>query len=288
MKIKLACLILTLSFGVVSCNSGTPANTTAQPNVSTVVAQTLQASTAAAPDPNHVAYSNVSLNIPQGLATNALTGTVPALTDEQMYGPWAIAPQHTKIVLDNYSGLTTFLDATIRVYPADEFSAVSDQVKENIRKLRGLIDKTLPLEKENIPSIPFFNAGKVIASQMQIISFKNGAGVRLITQYDNGIVAINKEELFYNFQGLTSDGKYYIIVILPSTPDFLPYDSTQHTIDSPTALDFPPYYNPNATADDLTAYFTAVTDKLNSLTPQDFRPSLSTLDELTQSLSINP
>lgn len=277
---------LVLAYGLVSCNLGASTDNTRQPDVSTVVAETLEAD--AVLDPNHVIYNNITLTIPQGVATNALTGTTPAITDEQQLGPWGIAPQHVKIVLDNYSGLSTFHEAAIRIYPAAEFSAISSQVSENIRKLQGLIDGSLPLAKENMPSIPFFNAGQVITSQAKVFSFSNGAGVRLITQYDNGIVPVNKEELFYHFQGLTSDGKYYIIAVLPSTPDFLPYDTVQYTIDAPTALDFPPYYNANATVDDLTAYFNAVTDKLNSLTEQDFRPALSTLDELIQSITINP
>ena len=236
-----------------------------------------------------VSYQNVSLVIPEGLATNALVGTVPALTDAQKWSPWDIAPQHIRILLDNYSPCCTFHPAEIRVYPAQAYADISPtSANEDISRLKSILHDGAPLTKENMPLIPFFNAGQVIAAQMNTLSFKDGSGVRLITQYDNGITPINNSGLFYHFQGLTSDQKYLVIVILPITADFLPPDTTQYTIDNPTVMDFPGYYKPNATGDDFTAYFQAVTDKLNATPAEGFTPSLSTLDALVQSINITP
>ncbi len=277
-------LVIGLLLGILACSFSAPASAPLHLEASTIVAATMQAH-ATAPNPNHVAYDNVSLVIPQGLATDALTGTVPALTDEQKWGPWAIAPQHIKILLDNYSQ-NSYQQAAIFIYPAQDFASTSDMVKENIRRLQGIANKTIPLAAKNMPSIPFYNAGQAIAAHMQVISFKDGAGVRLVTQYANGIGPINNSALFYHFQGLTKDGNYYIIAILPTSADFLPADDTKYTINSPTILDFPGYYKQNPTGDDFTAYYKAVTDKLNATAPQDFKPSLSTLDALIQSISI--
>ena len=44
-------------------------------------------------------------------------------------------------------------------------------------------------------------------SQVQYLDFKNGTGVRYLTQFDQGILPINNYELVYTYQGLTSDGK---------------------------------------------------------------------------------
>ena len=284
---KIVFVLLIAGFILACAITSTPTVAPNQPGVATIVASTMQSYTAV-PNPNDVVYNNISLIIPPGIATNALTGTVPAITDEQQYGPWALAPEHVKILFDNYSPFTGFLNAELLVYPARDFSSISDMAKENIRKLQAIADKTAQPTSENMPAIPFFNAGQVIAAQIQAVSFKNGTGVRLVTQYDNGIVPISNNELFYHFQGLTSDGKYYIIAVLPTSADFLPADDTKYTIDSPTALDFPLFYKANPTGDDFKAYFQAVTDKLNTTPEENYKPSLRTLDALIQSITITP
>jgi hypothetical protein len=283
MKKQALAATISLVLVILACSFSAPA-TAPQPNVSTIVAATLQAH-AIAPSFNDVTYDNISFTIPLGLATDALTGTVPALTDEQQWGPWNIAPQHIKILLDNYSQ-NSYQQAAIFIYPAQDFASTSDQVKENIQRVNSILNKTTPLAAENMPSIPFYNAGQAIAAQMQVVSFKSGGGVRLVTQYANGIGPINNSALFYHFQGLTNDGKYYIIAILPTSADFLPPDDTKYTVDSPTVTDFPGYYKSNPTGDDFKAYFQAVTDKLNATRPDQFKPSLSTLDALIQSISV--
>lgn len=234
-----------------------------------------------------VSYKNVSFTMAKELATNTLVGTVPALTSEQNWSPWDIAPEHIKILLDNYAECCSFQTAEILVYPAQEYAAVSaTSVSENIRRLQAISSNSAPLTAENMPSVPFFNAGQVIAAQMKTISFKNGSGVRLVTQYDNGIVPITNKGLFYHFQGLTNDGKYYIVAILPTSIKSLPPDDTQYTINTPTVTDFPGYYKPNASGDDFTAYFKAVTDTLDHASPDSFQPTLARLDTLIQSLTV--
>ncbi len=265
---------------ILACGFGAPA-APSQSDVATVVASTVQAHTAV-PNFNNVTYGNVSLTIPRGLATNALTGTVPALTDSQQLGPWAIAPEHIEILLDNYSQVTFYQRPQILVYPAEDFSSMSDQVKENIRRVQGIVNKTIPLAAENMPGIPFFNAGQVIAAQMQTISFKNGAGVRLVTQYGNGIAPVSNSGLFYHFQGLTSDGKYYIIATLPTQLPFLPIDNNPS---SPIPSGGIPFPQNNASGPDFENYYSQITNLINAAQPDQFSPTLTSLDALIQSIS---
>ncbi len=241
------------------------------------------------PQNGFVLYRNVSLTIPKGLATNALVGTVPALTEGEGLAPWDVAPEHTKILLDHYAQGYSMHDAQIRVYPAQEYAelAIGD-VGGQIRRVQALTSNAAPLTAENMPAIPFFNAGQTIAAQMQILQFKNGSGIRLVTQYNNGITPISDYGLFYHFQGLTSDGKYYVIAILPTSTDFLPPDETAYTIETPTVMDFPGFYKPDASFKDFTAYYQAITGALNSTSPDAFYPPLPQLDLLIQSLSITP
>ena len=72
-----------------------------------------------------------------------------------------------------------------------------------------------PIAVAQLPTVPFFNAQQAFASNIQILSFQNGRGVRFLTEYAQYPVSANNQDLFYHFQGLTSDGAYYIIAILP-------------------------------------------------------------------------
>ena len=61
--------------------------------------------------------------------------------------------------------------------------------------------------------------------QVQYLDFKSGTGVRFLTQFNNGMAPVNNHDLIYTFQGLTSDGKYYIAAVLPVTHPDLPANS---------------------------------------------------------------
>jgi hypothetical protein len=129
--------------------------------------------------------------------------------------------------------------------------------------------------------VPFFNAGPLIAAGIQRISFENGGGVRALTEYAQYAAPINNHELFYHFQGLTKDGKYYVIAILPVTAPVLAEDEKPDAAVPAEGVPIPPNIGPND------VYYFAVTEKLNSLAPDSYAPSLNTLDTLIQSILLS-
>ena len=66
-----------------------------------------------------------------------------------------------------------------------------------------------------MPFLPLFNAAQVMHTHLQYLDFKNGQGLRYLTEFDQGIIPINNYELIYTYQGLTGDGKYYVAAVLP-------------------------------------------------------------------------
>ena len=85
---------------------------------------------------------------------------------------------------------------------------------------------------------------------------------------------INNNELLYTFQGLTSDGKYYVSVQLPITTPLL------DTISAPNFND--PAFN----GDQYNIYLQNITKTLNSLDSPFFSPTLETFDQLVMSIMI--
>ena len=264
---------------------GTPAP--AQPGVETVVAETLVAMTSAAPpvetpaEPEGalVSANSVKFVIPVGLGTSANVESLPEaiITDGPMM---ASAPAHTKFTLTGYPLQGKFFEPNIYVYPVAEYEAINDSAAQNIQKLRAILaSPEAPLTKDALPGITAFNAAKVFTAKMQLISFQSGSGVIFLTQYAQYPATVNNKEMFYNFQGLTSDGRFYIVAILPVNAPFLaPDDNPQSVLPSdgiPLTTEMP---------DD--AYYAAVVSKLDQTAPDVFMPTLTQLDALIQSITI--
>jgi hypothetical protein len=80
---------------------------------------------------------------------------------------------------------------------------------------------------------------------------------------------------------LSGDANYYIIAILPVTAPILPEDEKAEATVPEGGIPIPTSVGPNQ------VYYFSVTEKLNSLPPEAFTPSLSALDALVQSILVN-
>ncbi|RJP49097.1 MAG: hypothetical protein C4583_13225 [Anaerolineaceae bacterium] len=266
---------------------------TSAQNVETMVAATMQAWTVNAPPPTIipttppangpvVSFENVNFILPAEVATNALAGSVSAVNVTD--GPMSVnTPEHIKFEFDGYALYGTFHEPHIIVYPAQEYAALNEGASRSIAKLQAILNGTAAPIAENLPFIASFNAGQLFAAQIQVIQFQSGSGVRFLTEYGQYFATANNHDLFYQFQGLTSDGKYYILAILPASHPLLAYDEKPETAPPSGGIPFPGYENES----ELTNYYTNVVNLLNSAAPENFTPALTSLDALIQSLEIH-
>lgn len=255
----------------------------------TVVATTIQAFTSTPSesdstmavtqtDGTPISYENASFVIPSGLAGGANTEKMTAI-ETNSGAPWDIAPTHLRFTLTGYPLPDKFHEPRIFVYPAEEYAQSNPIAAEQIDRLKKILAGSALL-LETLPIVPFFNATPQIAAQIKLIPFQNGSGVRALTQYAQYAAPINNRELFYHFQGLTSDGKYYVIAILPITAPILAEDEKPGSSVPPEGVPIPTDIGPNE------VYYISITEKLNSLSPDSYTPSLTSLDMLIQSLLV--
>lgn len=258
--------------------------------VETIVAATIQALTSVpseitstqAPTQSSgtpVSCGVVSFVLPTGLAGGVNAESVPA-TGEDSGGPWEVAPAHVKCTLTGYPLQNKFHTPVIFVYPADDYAALSPGAADQIKRV-ALAVESGPLQKDTFPSIPFFNAGPLFDANMQPVKFQSGVGVRELTQYAQYSAPINNRELFYHFEGLSSNYKYYIIAILPITAPVLQEDESLQAAIPADGVPFPADGMPDQ------SYYASLTEKLNSLPPDSYTPSLNTLDLLIESILVN-
>lgn len=276
----LACTVTTLT-----SPTSTPAD-----EVGTVVAETMQAYTASPSESPatqastqvsgaSISFENVSFVIPKEVASDAKTDKMAPM-DTNSGAPWEIAPTHLRFILSGYPLQDKFHEPAIFVYPADEYAQANSGAAEQLDRLKK-IRTGATLLRETLPTVPFFNATPLIAANIKLITFQGGSGVRFLTQYDQYPAPVNNRELFYHFQGLTDDDKYYIIAILPVTATILAEDEKPEASVPSEGVPIPTAVGPND------VYYISVTEKLNSLSSDSYTPALDALDSLIQSLLVS-
>jgi hypothetical protein len=158
------------------------------------------------------------------------------------------------------------------IYPVKELGAVTEGAGKIVASLQTLLQS--PQEMANMPFLPLFNATQVMHAHVQYLDFKSGQGLSYLTESDQGFVPINNSGLIYTYQGLTSDGKYYVAAVLPVNHPSLPADGKVSGNEPPEfTSDFP-------------AYLANMVLTLNQQATDTFISDLTQLDAMMSSLEI--
>ncbi|MFZ0548353.1 MAG: hypothetical protein WAM60_23095 [Candidatus Promineifilaceae bacterium] len=206
------------------------------------------------------------------IATNFQTEVVASQTNSSDVPFWEVLPEYLLVTLQGYPISDHLMMSQIFIYPVQELEEVNDGAGQIVASLQTLIQS--PQEIANMPFLPLFNAAQVIHAQIQYLDFKNGQGVRYLTEFDQGFVPINNHELIYTYQGLTSDGKYYVAVVLPVNHPSLPANETVTGNE------------PDEFTSDFPTYLENVVNSLNPQAANTFTPDLTQLDDMINSLQI--
>lgn len=232
-----------------------------------------------------VTFGRLTLEIPSSVANGASGSDVaPVTAEDSAY--WEKTPGHLEVSLGDYYVLQEkFHQPRIHVYPATDYAVLVPAAFESMHRLRNIMSGVVPVTPDQLPTVPFFNAAQIFASNIQAVSFQNGDGIRFLTEYAQYAAPVNNHELVYHFQGFTSDGEYYIIAILPITAPVLAETSDAEAVVPAGGIAFPDINDPNA---DFQGYYASVTDLLNATRPDAFTPTLAQLDALIQSMQVAP
>jgi hypothetical protein len=229
-----------------------------------------------APQTN-VKCNELMLFLDPALASGSGCQTLPEVSGQDTPA-FAVNPQYTELTLTGYVLPDRFFTPKIFVYPIRRYSELlPDVIPPRLAALQALISGS-PSGDKGLPFLPIFNAGQEFFSQYKAISFGSGNGIRYLTQYSQYFDPINNHELFYTFQGLTSDGKYWISAILPISNPILPADGN-----SP-----PNGQSQEEFGNNFTTYIADLATQLNSQPPDNYSPTIRMLDALVASLRIQP
>ena len=304
---KLLFLLVTLVF-LVACNLPFPsgnADPTNTPYVIVVTAATPEPSGGTAtPRPpvppaeppaedagagTALELSGVSMTIPACLPVTASIEFAPAQVYDPMGGPMDVFPAHRRINYSGYPLSGTFFDPFMRVFPLADFPTVYALAPQEpsafqVGALQGML-ASRPADMEGaLPFLTMAGAGQVFHTKLAYLDFANGSGIRYITSYGQYYVPYNNRDLFYTFQGITDDGKYWVSVIFPVNHAILPptYDST---IVPPGGIAIPSWDSPTY-EEDMEAYYSTMNGIMTATADNTFVPALDCLDQYIQSLNI--
>jgi len=187
---------------------------------------------------------------------------------------WAAQPAHVQFSFVGYALPTRFPAPRLIVYPVARFEEVNEGAAATVADLRRLLADE-PASPETISFLPPFSSSQVMRARVAYVSFREGTGVRFLTQYATPDRPINNQEVFYAFQGLTDDGVTAVSAILPISHTLLPEDPTGYE------------GNLDALAEDFDAYVSDIEQQLDARDASTFTPDLSLLDAMIQSLEVD-
>jgi hypothetical protein len=189
-----------------------------------------------------------------------------------------VNPKYTEVTLTGYIISGRFFTPHIDVYPVQRFSELlPDAIPTKVAALQALFAGG-PTGDKGLPFLLNFNAAQELYVQYKVIPFGSGNGIRYLTQYSQFYDPINNNELFYTYQGLTTDGKYWISAILPISNPLLPADG-KNPPNGQSTDDFNNNFN---------TYISALTTQLNAQPPESYSPTIPMLDALVNSIRIQP
>lgn len=268
-------IFTTLAIILMACGG---ASAPQQPSVETIVAETLQALTAVAVQPNVTAvngspftFSKFSIVIPQGLAASLDEEKVEAVPPSEGMPWWGISPAHVQYPIYEYNVAEISHDPEIYIYPIAEYIAINPDIAQGVEIIKSLSNSPNQLLPAGLPFLPTWNAGQMFHSNFETVAFQNGSGIRYLTEFSQFPHPISNTGMIYTFQGITNDGLYYVSAILPINVDFL--------VGYPTPTDQGDFVF-------IQSEVERVTQQLNTASSEAFTPSLLTLDALMQSMSV--
>jgi hypothetical protein len=187
-----------------------------------------------------------------------------------------IYPAHTELTIQDYPLTHTQFSPQVWIFPVNRYNELlPDTLPDLVSELERLIISG-SLSSGDLPFLPPIPQTQTFFSHETSISFDGGQGLRFITEYSDGPLPISNLNIIYTFQGLTDDGEYWVAVTLPISSPMLPasYDT------------LPGGYTQESLIQNYDTYLDEVKDGLEAQAPGSFWPSINSLDNLVESITI--
>jgi hypothetical protein len=138
----------------------------------------------------------------------AVTAHHPAVPPGEEY----VQPEHLEIQLKEGE---KSVSPVIYIFPIQQYEALSELAAREIADLRTILAERPTEIQSELPFLPMYEAVESYHSDPNYIDFQNGSGISFLTNVDHDHSLATNESLFYTFQGLTEDDRFYIATLVP-------------------------------------------------------------------------
>jgi len=216
-------------------------------------------------------YKGISFSFDDAVAGGVMTEDIPAFP-EGAGSPTGALPEITRFNFISYALQGTFHEPNIQVFSVSEYETMNEYAKQVTDQLRNILVTRQTQVGSVLPLLPTWNAAQFFAAQIHFLDFQNGSGVAYLSMYGQAAWPVNNESIFYTFQGITSDGAWYISAIFPVSHPLLP--------ETGEVDDFETFAN------NFEQHIEDMNRMLNEQDPSSFTPDLLLLDTLVETLSV--
>jgi hypothetical protein len=220
----------------------------------------------------NVTCNELSFYLDPLVSFNYTCATVP----QQLVGIGA-HPQYTQVALTTYqTGSSVFSEIDVFSVQGYNEAFPPKGISDFQSTLQALINGGTPGN-----TLPFLNpheSAQIIYANYKVLQVLSGSGIRYLTESAQNYAVINNHALFYTYQGFTSDGKYVITAILPVANPILPNNGGTY----PGGETFQQF------SDSFNTYIANTKSQLEAQPATTFSPSLTLLDDLVNSIHIQP
>ncbi len=186
--------------------------------------------------------------------------------------------KHTLFVLsseeepDNSSvGIRVYRMADLAQYDHTQSQLI--QLQELLAERRDLTQYVASSEN-TLPFLPVIAAGQTIHARVAYVATPKLIGISYLTAYQEAAEPLVQHDFLYTFQGISTDGKYYVSAVFRVNPNSFP-----------TVL--PADFNYETFLAQMPEYLEDSTTQLAISAPETFTPSLVTLDSIVQSVEFS-
>lgn len=223
-------------------------------------------------------FGGVSFSFDSALAQSAQGAFLPAVPVQQAPALGGGAPEGIRFLFNNQPP-SDFFNPTqpqVYVYPVEGLKALDPTVAEGVASLEKILADGTVAPDASIPVFPLIPASQAFHAQTQLLDFVNGTGVGFITYYAQDVAPLRSQQVFWTFQGLTLDGKYYVSVFWNISSPALPEERNISGAEY------------DAFAKEYETYLNTIVTTLDALPPAAFNPNLSLLQNMVRSLNVTP
>jgi len=201
-------------------------------------------------------------------------GSYPGRLAFTLYGPRAESQRTPR----PYDGI-----GTVRVFDTADLADYGWQ-SQQLAELQALLDERSDLAPYTAPGeggaslpLPFVldgSAAQAIDARAEYVDTPELSGIAYLTVFRQDLFPFASGDFWYSFQGISSDGQWYVAVDFPVTAGMFPEEVTQRQARRLTQTDR------------WIAYQAESVDMLEAAEPAEFTPPLSSIDALVQSIEV--